>query len=227
MEYISDPSFFFKKKHSFLGNNSIRIYDIRDKKKSSKAFSYTAQGSSHMGSLDLPHASSFKGGSEIFLRNVFENILKTYLRKNPTAKTIWKLVQSVDNEKICYDHFTFRTFKVDGYGIDSLSSFFMDYGYKIGGGLDFPKKKLRVLWFSPPDVHVPNDGHGLANGPLPRLVIAELLVDELSFESQEIVRRYLIPEGGKQAVLSSTLGSLIWEKPTWTDFKQLAKTKLV
>ncbi|CAH2033818.1 unnamed protein product [Thlaspi arvense] len=52
----------------------------------------------------------------------------------------------------------------------------------------------------------PNDGHGLANGPLPRLVIAELLVDELSFESQEIVRRYLIPEGGKQAVLSSTLG---------------------
>ena len=53
-----------------------------------------------------------QGGSEIFLRNVFENILKTYLRKNPTAKTIWELVQSVDNEKICYDHFTFRTLKV-------------------------------------------------------------------------------------------------------------------
>lgn len=60
----------------------------------------------------------------------------------------------------------------------------MAYGYKIGGGLDFPKKKLRVLWFSPPDVHVPNDGHGLGNGPLPRLVIAEVLVDELSPESQ-------------------------------------------
>ncbi|CDY28434.1 hypothetical protein HID58_075531 [Brassica napus] len=53
-----------------------------------------------------------QGGSETFLRNVFENILKTYLRKNPTAKTIWELVQSVDNEKICYDHFTFQTFKV-------------------------------------------------------------------------------------------------------------------
>ncbi|CAA7036200.1 unnamed protein product [Microthlaspi erraticum] len=176
-----------------------------------------------MGSLGLPNASSFEGGSETFLRNVFENILKTYLRKNPTAKTIWELVQSVDNEKICYDHFTFRTFKVDGYGIESLSSFFMDYGYTIGGGLDFPKKNLRVLWFSPPDVHVPNDGHGLANGPLPRLVIAEIIVDELSLESQGIIRKYLKPEGGKQAVLSSTLGSLIWEKPTWTDFKQLAK----
>ncbi|ESQ34341.1 hypothetical protein EUTSA_v10008275mg [Eutrema salsugineum] len=176
-----------------------------------------------MGSLDLPHASSFKGGSETFLRNVFENILKTYLRKNPTANTIWELVQSVDNEKICYDHFTFRTFKVDGYGIDSLSNFFMDYGYKIGGVLDFPKKKVRVLWFSPPAVHVPNDGHGQGNGPLPRLVVAEVLVDELSPESQEIIRKYLKPEGGKQAVLSSILGSLIWEKPTWTDFKQLAK----
>lgn len=63
----------------------------------------------------------------------------------------------------------------------------MDYGYKIGGGLDFPKKKLRVLWFSPPEVQVPNDSHGIANGPLPRLVIAEVLVDELNVESQVLV----------------------------------------
>lgn len=56
----------------------------------------------------------------------------------------------------------------------------MDYGYKAEGGLDFPTKKLRVLTFSPPDIYVPDDGHGLGNGPLPRLVIAELFVDELS-----------------------------------------------
>ncbi|KAF2530448.1 hypothetical protein F2Q70_00030852 [Brassica cretica] len=73
---------------------------------------------------------------------------------------------------------------VEGYGIESLSSFFMDYGYKAEGGLDFPTKKLRVLTFSPPDIYVPDDGHGLGNGPLPRLVIAELLVDELSSESK-------------------------------------------
>lgn len=53
-----------------------------------------------------------QGGSELFLRDVFENILKTYLKKNPTTKRIWELVQSVDNEKICYDHFTFMTLKV-------------------------------------------------------------------------------------------------------------------
>ncbi|EFH40147.1 hypothetical protein ARALYDRAFT_331242 [Arabidopsis lyrata subsp. lyrata] len=164
-----------------------------------------------MASLDLAHTSSFKGGSETFLRNVFENILKTYLRKNPTTKRIWELIQSLDNEKICYDHFTFMTLKVDSYGIDSLSSFFMNYGYKIG------------LWFSPPDVIVPDDGHGLGNGPLPRLVMGEILVDELSPESQAIIRKYLKPEGGKQALLSSILGSLIWEKPTWSEFKQIAE----
>ncbi|EOA36922.1 hypothetical protein CARUB_v10011484mg, partial [Capsella rubella] len=164
------------------------------------------------------------GGSETFLRNVFENILKTYLKKNPTAKKIWELVQSVDNEKIFYDHFTFKTLKVDGYGIDSLSSFFMDYGYKVRGEYYFPKN-LRVLWYTPPDVHVPNDGHGhgLCNGPLPQLVIAEVVVDELSPESQEIIKKYLKPEGGKQALLSCILGNLIWEKPTWTDFNTLAK----
>ncbi|EFH69619.1 hypothetical protein ARALYDRAFT_890013 [Arabidopsis lyrata subsp. lyrata] len=176
-----------------------------------------------MDSLDMAHTPSFKGGSETFLRNVFENILKTYLRKNPITERIWELIQSLDNEKICYDYFTFMTLKVEGYGIDSLSSFFMNYGYKIGGGLDFPKKKLRGLWFSPPDVIVPGDGHGLGNGPLPRLVMGEILVDELSPESQEIIRKYLKPEGGKQALLSSILGSLIWEKPTWSEFKQIAE----
>uniref|UniRef100_A0A1J3EEF8 2-oxoadipate dioxygenase/decarboxylase n=1 Tax=Noccaea caerulescens TaxID=107243 RepID=A0A1J3EEF8_NOCCA len=177
-----------------------------------------------MGSLDLPHTSSFKGGSETFLRDVLEGILKNYLRKNPMAKTIWELVQSVDdNEKISYDHFFFRTFKVDGYGIDSLANFFLDYGYTVGGRLDFPKKKVHVLWLSPPAIDVPGEGYGLGNGPLPRLVFAELLVDELTPKSQEIIRKYLKPQGGKQAVLSSTLGSLIWDKPTSTDFHHLAK----
>ncbi|XP_010551504.1 PREDICTED: uncharacterized protein LOC104822097 [Tarenaya hassleriana] len=179
-----------------------------------------------MGSLGVSDKgsqnSSFQG-SETFLRDVFGGILNTYLRKNPTVHAIWELVRSDGDDRIFYDHFTFRTLFVDGYGIDSLSSFFMEYGYKVGGGMDFPEKKLRVLWFSPPQVHVPVDGHGLDNGPLPRLVIAEVLVDELSPTSQEIIRKYLKPGGGKQAVLSSTLGSLMWEKPTSTDFKQLAK----
>lgn len=60
----------------------------------------------------------------------------------------------------------------------------MDYGYKIGGELDFPKNKSKVKWFSPPDVHVPHDGHGLTYVPLPRIVIAEVLLDQLSAESQ-------------------------------------------
>lgn len=63
----------------------------------------------------------------------------------------------------------------------------MDYGYKIGGELEFSKNKSKVKWFSPPDVHVPHDGHGLTNGPLPRIVIAEVLLDQLSPESQVLI----------------------------------------
>ncbi|KAG2265490.1 hypothetical protein Bca52824_072569 [Brassica carinata] len=106
------------------------------------------------------------------------------------------------------------SFKIEGYGIDSISSFFMDNGYKIGGGLDFPKKNLRGLWMATAYI---------SNGPLPRLVMGEILVDELSPASQEIIRKYLKPAGGKQALLSSILGSLIWEKPTWSEFKHIAE----
>jgi hypothetical protein len=35
-----------------------------------------------------------------------------YLNRNPTAKAILELVQSVDGEQICYDHLAFRTFGV-------------------------------------------------------------------------------------------------------------------
>ena len=129
----------WKYKSIFLNGGSIRLTTI---KQSCISHTHRAQRSYNMGTLDLPHASSFnvlsliffliltkfksanqrdnkymfilcnQGGSETFLRDVLESILKTYLRKNPMAKTVWELVQSVDNEKISYDHFFFRTFKV-------------------------------------------------------------------------------------------------------------------
>lgn len=35
-----------------------------------------------------------------------------YLNKNPSAKAILELVRSADADRICYDHFAFRTFGV-------------------------------------------------------------------------------------------------------------------
>jgi hypothetical protein len=51
-------------------------------------------------------------GAESFFRSVLASMETVYLNRNPTAKAILELVQSVDGEQICYDHLAFRTFGV-------------------------------------------------------------------------------------------------------------------
>lgn len=173
-------------------------------------------------SVNGSHGSSFQV-AESFFRNALENIEKVYLNRNPTAKAVLELVQSVEDEHICYDHLAFRTFGIDGYGIDSLASFFLDCGYSPRDELRFPAKKLRALWFSPPDVSG-TGGSGM-KGPLPRIFISELLVEQMSPQTQKIIKRYTeaSPSGNKYAALSSAMGSLTWEKPLSSEFEQLAR----
>lgn len=73
--------------------------------------------------------------------------------------------------------------KVAGHGIDSMAKIFLYFGYKPREELRFPAKKLKALWFAPPDTGYDKDGTGV-NGPLPRIFISELLVDQLSYQSQ-------------------------------------------
>ncbi|KAG8473278.1 hypothetical protein CXB51_035211 [Gossypium anomalum] len=162
-------------------------------------------------------------GSESFFRDTLRSMETVYLNRNPTAKSILELVSSFDDEQICYDHLAFRTFGVNGYGINSLASLFLDYGYTQKEELRFPAKKLKALWFSPPNSSSQDGGSGV-NGPLPRVFISELLVDQLSPRAQEIIRKYIKKSGSgnKYAALASALGSLTWEKPLYSEFQQLA-----
>ncbi|MQL70630.1 hypothetical protein Taro_002936, partial [Colocasia esculenta] len=126
--------------------------------------------------------------SESFFRSVISKMEKVYLGKNPTAGAVLDLVRSSDGDNVCYDHFAFRTFgnnKVDGHGIDSMSKFFVDFGYTPRDELRFPAKKLRALWFAPPETELSKGGTGV-EGPLPRIFISELIVDELSHQSQAV-----------------------------------------
>ncbi|KDO82768.1 hypothetical protein CISIN_1g016038mg [Citrus sinensis] len=172
---------------------------------------------------DRDPSSSFQGG-ESFFRTVLQSMEAVYLNRNPTAKAVLELVQSSGNNQICYDHIAFRTFGVNGHGIDSIASFFMDYGYTKQDELRFPAKKLKAFWFSPPSFHYPDGGSGV-NGPLPRVFISELLVDQMSPQIQEIIRKYTETSGSgkKHAALASALGSLTWGKPLYSEFQQLAR----
>ena len=71
---------------------------------------------------------------------------------------------------------------MNGHGIDSMAEIFLDFGYIQKDELRFPAKKLKAYWFSPPAVSC-EDGSGV-NGPLPRIFISELLVDQMSPEAQ-------------------------------------------
>ncbi|CAM0146055.1 unnamed protein product [Urochloa decumbens] len=162
-------------------------------------------------------------GADSFFRTAISNMEKVYLNRNPTAKTILELVRSYDGDHICYDHLAFRTFGVHGYGINSLAEFFIDFGYLPREELRFPAKKLRAVWFSPPT----NDGYTGTGiyGPLPRIFISELLVDELTVQSQEIIHKYIKTSGrgNKHAALASISGELTWDKPIYSDFQVLSR----
>ncbi|ONI30705.1 hypothetical protein PRUPE_1G268000 [Prunus persica] len=157
-------------------------------------------------------------------REVLASMEAVYLSRNPTAKAVLELVGSVADDQICYDHFAFRTFGVNGYGIDSMAKFFLDFGYTPREELRFPAKKLRALWFSPPSVPTSRGGSGV-NGPLPRVFVSELLVDQMSPQTQDIIKKYtgISGSGNKHAALASALGSLTWEKPLHSEFQQLAR----
>ncbi|XP_065621259.1 2-oxoadipate dioxygenase/decarboxylase, chloroplastic isoform X1 [Quercus suber] len=163
-------------------------------------------------------------GGESFLRSVLASMETVYLNRNPTAKAILELVQSVDSDHIFYDHLAFRTFGVNGYGIDSIAKFFLDFGYTQREELRFPAKKLKALWFSPPSIPLPGGGNRV-NGPLPRIFISELLVDQMSTQTQDIIRKYteIAGSGKNHAALASSLGSLTWGKPLYSEFQQLAR----
>ncbi|KAF3590018.1 hypothetical protein F2Q69_00026015, partial [Brassica cretica] len=182
-----------------------------------------ASGGVSMSTNRDSHGSSSQV-AEPFFRSVLGQMETVYLNRNPTPRSVLELVRSVDDEQLCYDHLAFRTFGIGGYGIDSLASFFLDYGYTQMDELRFPAKKLRALWFAPPHASAVPGGSGV-DGPLPRVFISELLVEQMSTQTQDVIRRYTetSPNGRKYAALSSALGSLPWEKPLSSEFEQLAR----
>ncbi|RID40444.1 hypothetical protein BRARA_J00485 [Brassica rapa] len=183
-----------------------------------------ACGGVSMSSNKDSHGSSSQV-AEPFFRSVLGQMETVYLNRNPTPRSVLELVRSVDDDQLCYDHLAFRTFGIGGYGIDSLASFFLDYGYTQMDELRFPAKKLRALWFAPPHASSAVPGGSGVDGPLPRVFISELLVEQMSTQTQDVIRKYTetSPNGRKYAALSSALGSLPWGKPLSSEFEQLAR----
>ncbi|PWA67112.1 hypothetical protein CTI12_AA319230 [Artemisia annua] len=207
------PSFFssssLQRSSSFSSPNFISFPSINNNNNHFSEYNNThkrmlASTMSHASSLHPQLVQGQVGDS--FLRNVLSSMEHIYLNRNPTAKAMLDLTTNHDNQSICYDHLAFRTFGVDGHGIESMSKLFFDFGYTQMEELTFPKKKLRALWFSPPPI--PNggsEGSGVY-GPLPRIFISELLVHQMSRQAQveEIHRRDGFEVGNADKIFEST-----------------------
>ncbi|GJY44183.1 DUF1338 domain-containing protein [Tanacetum coccineum] len=178
----------------------------------------------------VSHASSLRHQlgqvGDSFLRNVLSSMEHFYFNRNPTATAILNLITN-HNQSICYDHLAFRTFGVNGHGIESMSKLFLDFGYTQMEELTFPKKKLRALWFSPPPTPKGGGEGSGVHGPLPRIFISELLVHQMSPQAQEIIQKYVglsgATAGHEHSALASALGCLTWPKPSHSEFQQLAR----
>eukprot|EP01024_Parvocaulis_polyphysoides_P022623 TRINITY_DN2096_c0_g1_i1.p2 TRINITY_DN2096_c0_g1~~TRINITY_DN2096_c0_g1_i1.p2 ORF type:complete len:300 (+),score=37.61 TRINITY_DN2096_c0_g1_i1:161-1060(+) len=148
---------------------------------------------------------------------LLDNMLSVYWNRNPTAKKAFEFTRKMQKQRqeIPLDHVAFRTFGVQGMGVDSLAPIFMEEGYSVGGTLEFPVKKLRATWYQPPKE---------LYDYLPRIFISELKVEELSPEAQDIIFRYLspiTPATHEQVSKSAATGQLLWSTPEYEDFENL------
>jgi hypothetical protein len=110
----------------------------------------------------------------IQVKALFDNIWQQYLKVTPSAKQIHALLGSGGD--IINDHVAYRTFNIEKVNLASLAKHLLDLGYTEGGQYDFVAKKLDARHFEHED------------STLPKVFISELRVEELSYQSQQIIR---------------------------------------
>jgi hypothetical protein len=153
-----------------------------------------------------------------------DDLMHRYTTRVPDVKKVTsamvekELVSS--SRDIENDHIAFRTLGIPNLGIASFEKIFMACGYQKRDYFYFEGKKLDAYWYAPP---APN---------FPRIFLSELRVDDLSEESQQIIKKYTesiqqdpvdsldLTDG---TAISAFLHSPLWEIPTLEDYETLQK----
>ena len=153
---------------------------------------------------------------------VLESLFSTYSERVPDVKKITDamVLNNIvsDQSEIINDHIAFRTMGVKNLGINSFEKIFLHHGYKKKDYYFFKEKKLNAYWYSHPGKN------------MPRIFISELIVDDLSQNSQEIIRSYT-NQVKKDPVdqinlddaeeIINFLSNPLWSLPTLKDYNQL------
>ncbi len=160
---------------------------------------------------------------ESTLRTVLNGLFERYKERVPDVSGIFDAMikeQVINSEsEIENDHIAFRTIGVKFLGIASLEKIFLHYGYRKMDYYHFPEKKLDAFWYAPSD------------SKDPRIFISELQVNDLSPETQHLIRNYtdeVIADPVDRLDLNDAsmvvafLHSGLWRIPTWKDYETLS-----
>ena len=127
------------------------------------------------------------------IQSVFDTLWDAYAQTNPKVIEIRKLLMQTSHSSdplddtlgsssmITNDHIALRTLRHERFGIDQLSAPFKALGYEVSGHYQFQAKKLDAI-------HLECKSEPKA----PKVFISELLLEELSEETQSLLRYALI-----------------------------------
>jgi len=120
---------------------------------------------------------------------------------------------------IINDHIAFRTLGVPNLGLASLEKIFLHYGYQKRDYYYFEQKKLNAYWYAPP------------SDQYPRIFLSELMVEELSQETQDIIQKYTASitvdpvdelDLDNAEEVAAFFHRPLWELPSIEDYQSLA-----
>lgn len=155
---------------------------------------------------------------------VLGGLMRRYKERVPDVKKILDAMVFdhviTDVDAIENDHIAFRTMGVPQLGVASFEKIFLAYGYQKRDHYFFEGKKLDAWWYSPP------------RETDPRIFVSELRVNDLSEESQRIIKSYTdeVPHDPVESLnladgqaVDSFLHTPLWRTPTLQDYLTLLK----
>ncbi len=168
-----------------------------------------------------------KGDQQVTERNellasILDGLMRRYASRVPDVDKVIGIMKSAgliaSADDIENDHIAFRTLKANHLGIASLEKIFLHCGYQRRDSYHFKAKKLDAFWYAPPHPR------------FPRIFISELRIEELSAESQAILKSFTDSVVGDPvdaldlndaAAVDTFLHQPLWQLPTWQQYSAL------
>jgi hypothetical protein len=137
----------------------------------------------------------------------YHALWQDYISITPQARAIHALFSRTDGVVI-NDHVAFRTFAGTALSLDQLEPVILSMGYERQDTYFFKEKKLKAHSFIHPD------------GTVPKVFCSELLVDQLSDQTQAILKKYTDQIEVSGALTPEVFWSARhWSMPSFDDYQ--------